>query len=81
MFPCLVMDTQEHGKLRFCRTDSLSIGKFGSTFRGTFERTIDVAIKRILLKEYIVDLEVLRQAQNHSNILRYYCSEQDIEYM
>ena len=72
---------EEHGKLSFFRLDTIGSGRFSSIFRGKFEGSIDVAIKRILLKEYTVNLDVFRLVQQHSNILRYYCSEQDIEFM
>ncbi len=71
-----------HGKLSFTRTDSIGKpGGFGSIFRGKFENITDVSIQRILKSEYKVELEVLHKTQTHSNILRYYCSEEDVEYM
>ena len=71
-----------HGKLSFTRTDRIGkTGRFGSIFRGKFENITDVAIKRILKSELKVELDVLHKAQTHSNILRYFCSEEDVEYM
>ena len=70
-----------HGKLSFCRKDSITFGCFGTTFCGTFEGLTKVAIKHILKKEFTVDIEVLHLAQSHPNILCYFCNEQDIEYM
>lgn len=72
---------EDLGKLSFCRSDPLAInGHYGTIFQGKFEEAIDVAISRILKKEYSVDLDILRQSQNHPNILRYYCSEQDADF-
>ena len=71
-------------KLSFCRRDSIPncpSGRFGTIFRGRFEGTVDVTIRRIIKTAYSVALDILRQTQNHPNILRYYCSEEDIEFM
>jgi hypothetical protein len=70
-----------HGKLSFNRTDSIAkLGRYGTIFRGKFENITDVAIKRILKSEFKVELDVLHKALTHSNILRYFCNEEDVEY-
>ena len=70
-------------KLHYCRRDSVFCpsGRFGSIFKGTFEGTVDVSIRRILKTDFTVELNVLRKTQSHPNILRYYCSEEDVEFM
>jgi len=79
---------KEIGKLRFCQSDdhyqsfdSSIKGHFGRVFKGDFEETVDVAIERIKKRDFIVELDVIRKAQNHPNILRYYCSEEDPEFV
>jgi len=79
--------TKEIGKLRFCQYsdqsfESINIkGRFGRVFKGDFEETVDVAIERIKKRDFIVELDVIRKAQNHPNIIRYYCSEEDAEFV
>ena len=78
------MDCLQHliGKLCFNRRDTLgSKGNFGTTFRGTFEGTTDVAIKRLEMKDFDVDLKAIREGHLHSNVLHYFCNEKDIEFM
>jgi hypothetical protein len=70
------------GKLYFNRSDNLGAsGCFGTTFRGTFEGTTDVAVKRLEKKDFDVDLKAISKSQMHSNILHYFCNEQDIEFL
>ena len=69
-------------KLRYCRRNSIPngpSGRFGSIFRGIFEGTVEVAIRRIVKTDYTVELDILRKTQQHPNILRYYCSEENDE--
>ena len=72
------------GKLSFNRSDKLAgcKGNFGTTFRGKFEETTDVAIQRLATNEFNVDLKAIRNGQMHHNVLHYFCNEQDnIEFL
>jgi hypothetical protein len=69
------------GKLRFCRRDNLDSGRFGSVFRGKYDDKLDAAINRIVHTDYLVELDVLKKAQNHPNVLRFYGSDRDIEFV
>lgn len=53
-----------------------------SIFKGYYEYDIPVAIQRIvlcmdLLKEIEREFQILRQLNNHENLIRYYCHETD----
>lgn len=72
------MFEQEIGKLRLCNTDSPITGRFGVIFTGKFEENIDVSIHRVPKQIFTVDLNVVRNAQSHANVMRYYCAEQVI---
>jgi len=76
------MNNAHIGKIRFCRNDSPGgSGQFGSVFRGTYDKVIDVAVRRIVLKDFLVELEVLRRAQTHLNIPILYGSDRDVEFV
>lgn len=69
------------GKLSFCSIESSVKGRFGRIFKGKFEESVIVAIERIKNRDFIVQLDVIRKAQNHPNVLRYYCNEQDVDFV
>ena len=72
---------EELRKLTFCQNDPLAVtGHYGTVFKGKFEQAMDVSVTRILKREFSVNLDVLRKSQNHPNILRYYCNEQDADF-
>ena len=75
------MNNEHIGKIRYCRKDSLGRGRFGSNFRGTYDKLVEVAVKRIAHSEFSIDLDDLRKAQSHQNIPIYYGSDQDVEFM
>jgi hypothetical protein len=75
------MVEQEIGKLILCNLDTPLTGCFGPIFSGKFEETISVSIHKIPKQEFYVDLTLIRRVQSHSNVMRYYCAEQDPEYM
>ena len=70
------------GELRFKKTEKIdSNGIFGKTFKGTLEERTDVAVKRVALEDFDVDLEAIRRVNNHQHVLHFYCNEQDMDYM
>jgi hypothetical protein len=75
------MNNEHIGKIRFCRRDSLGSGQFGSVFRGTYDKSVNVAVRRVVHKDFLVELEVLRRAETHPNIPVYYGSDRDVEFV
>lgn len=69
------------GKIRFCRRDNLGSGRFGSVFQGKYDDKYDVAVKRVVHTDFLVEIDVLKKAQNHPNILRYYGNDSDVEFV
>ena len=70
------------GKLSFNRKDVIGNRSFGLVFKGKFKSTIDVAIKRIVkLDVSQFEKDVMPTLENHPNILRFYCVEQDNDFM
>ena len=71
------------GRLKFCKCGEpnciLGIGTYGIVFRGRFEDAIDVAVKRVDKFLTKIQVDVLRKADSHQNILRYYDKETDGE--
>jgi len=69
------------GKLSFnkceCNECYLGQGGFGDVYRGQFESKANVAVKRILITRAEVKDDILLNADNHQNILRYYTTETD----
>ena len=73
---------QERGKLCLNGSDTIdSSGDFGKTFKGMFEGTTDVAVKRLKKKKFDIDLKAIRLVDNHQHVLRCHCREEDLEYM
>ena len=74
------MDNVRIGNIRFFRKDYLGSGQFGSVFRGTYDKTTVVAVRRIRSFEFLVEHDVLRRAQTHPNITMDYGSDSDVEF-
>jgi len=76
------MAEKEEIGIKLCvdRTQSISRGSFGASFMGTFEGE-PVMIKRYEKEKFDVDLKVIRQVKNHQNVLHYYCSEENVDFM
>ena len=68
------------GHLTFYQNVMLGSNRFGTIFRGTFQKTLEVAITRIEKKEFLVDVEILGRVQNHQNILRFYGMEENVDH-
>lgn len=75
------MAEQEIGKLLLFNLDTTKGGRFGPIFSGKFEETITVSIHKIPKQEFYVDLNLIRRVQSHSNVMHYYCAEQDPDFM
>jgi len=72
---------KEIGKIEFFMTELIGKGSFSSVYKGIYENNIGVAIKRVLLDEITSEIEILQENHNHSNIVGYYCSEKDENFM
>ncbi len=74
------------GRLRYSRKNRLGAGSFGSVFKGKYKEPgkpeIDVAIKRIENID-VKDIEkvVLEKLEPHPNVLHYYWTEEDDDFM
>ena len=66
------------GHLTFYQNVMLGSNRFGTIFRGTFQKTLEVAITRIEKKEFLVDVENLGRVQNHRNI-HFYGIEENVD--
>ncbi|XP_037664408.1 serine/threonine-protein kinase/endoribonuclease IRE1 isoform X1 [Choloepus didactylus] len=71
------------GKISFCPKDVLGHGAEGTiVYRGKFDNR-DVAVKRILPECFsFADREVrlLRESDEHPNVIRYFCTERDRQF-
>ncbi|XP_071246343.1 serine/threonine-protein kinase/endoribonuclease IRE1 isoform X3 [Salvelinus alpinus] len=70
----------EVGKISFCPSEILGHGTGGTfVFRGRFDGR-RVAVKRILPECFDVaerEVQLLRESDEHPNVIRYYCTERD----
>ncbi|KAM9305462.1 serine/threonine-protein kinase/endoribonuclease IRE2 [Gastrophryne carolinensis] len=68
------------GKISFSPKDVLGHGAGGTcVFRGRFDDRA-VAVKRILPESFVLadrEVQLLRESDEHSNVIRYYCTESD----
>lgn len=75
------------GLLSYSRKDRLGTGSFGSVFKGKYEDPgksdlIDVAIKRIeSLDVNEIERVIMEKLEPHPNVLQYYCTEEDGDFM
>uniref|UniRef100_A0A8C0GLA8 Serine/threonine-protein kinase/endoribonuclease IRE1 n=1 Tax=Chelonoidis abingdonii TaxID=106734 RepID=A0A8C0GLA8_CHEAB len=76
---CLVMV----GKISFSPKDVLGHGAEGTiVYRGTFDNR-DVAVKRILPECFSFadrEVQLLRESDEHPNVIRYFCTEKDRQF-
>ena len=74
---CRAQIQQIIGELRFCICNQCRLGQgsYGIVFKGKFECDVPVAVKRVD-KTQIEDT-ILRKANNHQNIVRYYITKED----
>jgi len=75
------------GKLSYDSGREIGRGRIAFVFHGLFENSKQVAIKRlqrVQLKEKETvkkEAELLLRASDHQNILRYFCTEMDDNFM
>ncbi|XP_066432622.1 serine/threonine-protein kinase/endoribonuclease IRE2 [Eleutherodactylus coqui] len=73
-------DEIEVGKISFFPKDILGRGAGGTfVFRGRFDGR-SVAVKRILPESFMLadrEVQLLRESDEHPNVIRYYCTESD----
>lgn len=79
---------REVGKVRYDPENCIGNGCIGYVFHGLFEGTKPVAVKRFQMVQMIKDSdainresELLLKASDHPNILRYFCTEMDMDFM
>ena len=87
---CNIMNSEESGEgslkvgaIKYNENDILGQGCEGTfVFKGSFDDRM-VAVKRVL-KECIAisdrEINILREADQHPNVIRYYCTEQDQQF-
>lgn len=75
------------GRLSFNRSHLLGSGSFANVYRGTFKESeetpeINVAIKRIEKTNFKeTEKLVLENIEYHPNVLHYYCTEEDEDFV
>lgn len=76
------------GKVSYNRKDLLGDGSFGTVFKGKFKESedmpeIEVAIKRIQQINLLKNIETVVMAgiELHPNVLKYYCIEEDDDFV
>ncbi|CAK7290635.1 serine/threonine-protein kinase/endoribonuclease IRE1 isoform X1 [Vulpes vulpes] len=71
------------GKISFCPKDVLGHGAEGTiVYRGMFDNR-DVAVKRILPECFSFadrEVQLLRESDEHPNVIRYFCTERDRQF-
>uniref|UniRef100_A0A452UT51 Serine/threonine-protein kinase/endoribonuclease IRE1 n=1 Tax=Ursus maritimus TaxID=29073 RepID=A0A452UT51_URSMA len=84
---CFVPDEETSmvivGKISFCPKDVLGHGAEGTiVYRGMFDNR-DVAVKRILPECFSFadrEVQLLRESDEHPNVIRYFCTERDRQF-
>uniref|UniRef100_A0A8C3M0T5 Serine/threonine-protein kinase/endoribonuclease IRE1 n=1 Tax=Chrysolophus pictus TaxID=9089 RepID=A0A8C3M0T5_CHRPC len=85
--PCFCSDDDTNrvmvGKISFNPKDVLGHGAEGTiVYRGTFDNR-DVAVKRILPECFSFadrEVQLLRESDEHPNVIRYFCTEKDRQF-
>ena len=85
-----MMQAMKHvGKLSYNSKDNIGRGAYGSVFKGFFEGTKPVAIKRMMRtmltssydESFKKEAEITLKVSDHPNIIRYFCYEMDNDYL
>uniref|UniRef100_A0A8C4ME11 Serine/threonine-protein kinase/endoribonuclease IRE1 n=1 Tax=Equus asinus asinus TaxID=83772 RepID=A0A8C4ME11_EQUAS len=87
LLSCFVSDEETSmvivGKISFCPKDVLGHGAEGTiVYRGMFDNR-DVAVKRILPECFSFadrEVQLLRESDEHPNVIRYFCTERDRQF-
>ena len=76
------MSLEKIGKITFSRSERLGKGQFGCVFKGKYGKDlIDVAVKRLVKDETMVDSSLYCKAEGHTNIIKFFClKKRDIEF-
>jgi len=83
------------GNLRYDPKKVIGRGNFGVVFRGNYHRVdnisgsgkLEVAVKRILSsnvddeESFLREVDLMKAAKDHPNILRYICTESNDDFM
>ena len=78
----VIDQTVQIGSVSFNREDVLGNGSFAIVFRGKYEGSIDVAIKRIVKFEVNkFERDFMPTIENHPNIIHFFCVEEDVDFM
>ncbi len=78
---------EEIGKLSFDREQIIGEGGFGKVYEGLFEDVKRVAVKRFQKSGKVdgpsikLEAELMLKANEHPNILRYFCYEVDDDFV
>lgn len=75
---CSARTQKNIGELHFCICLSCRLGQgsYGIVCKGKFEDDVAVAVKRVELSTQ-VEAAILRKADRHQNIVRYYITKED----
>ena len=75
--------SKEIGKFQIPATKTiLGIGGFGHVFEGFYEKDTKIAIKRIMKSDVLqAEATILRKVDSHKNIIRYYGTENDANFV
>ena len=69
------------GKLQFSRSNRLDRSGNAIIFKGLFEKSIEVAIKRVLKDNVRLEIDVLRMCcERDPNIINYRATEEDDDF-
>ena len=68
------------GNLDVDHQKNIATGQFGDLYEGLFQNRTRVAVTFIAKKELYVDVEILSMAQQHTNIIKYYCTEENSQF-
>lgn len=68
------------GRFKFDKDNKIGHSQQIIVFKGKYEDSIDVAIKRVLKCDVKLEIELLRKNHIHPNIINYYGTEEDAEF-
>lgn len=68
------------GKLKYHKKEIISRSRGIIVYKGKYEKTIDVAIKRIQREDAKIEIDVLKNHHFHPNLVKYYTTERDDDF-
>lgn len=69
------------GTLTFFREDGIGRGKESFVFKGKHKGETEIAVKRVLKESVRLEADMLSQLHNHPNIVQFYATESDNDFM